>query len=157
MSEALIIKTTDGEERETIRFDDGSWGCPFCGGANFPHPEGAERMWPYPCDNPACIAGGQGSLENVLAIRRRWADEAASKAARQRLEALAAQDRERQRQAAQAEQMAFRAESANSGCCFACWAHSTDFGRFPRLAVRVRHREPANCPQERKQAARAAR
>lgn len=144
----LHIRTVDGEDREArVWKDDGAWECPFCLGVNVPGSSlYEERPWPYPCGNPACLAGGKGDPESVAAIREARTAQAAqvvSKARIAELDAERAAVSERQRQD---RADAFAAEAAEHGYCVPCWSKSTDWGRYPVSAKVVRHRSPENCP-----------
>lgn len=145
MTEPLIITTADGESREARVYPDGAWNCPFCGGANTPACV-AGKTWPYPCANPACMAGGRGDPENVAAIRleQQRREEAASQRAwlAQYYEEQAVKREAGRRQAVEA----FAAEVQQHGYCITCWGRSTSWGLFPGHAKVVRHRKPGNCP-----------
>jgi hypothetical protein len=143
----IVITTADGEAREAKTWEDGSWSCPFCAGANVPGTSlYDERPWPCPCANPMCIAGGKGSPEDVAAIRleRKHREEESSRREwLHRMQLKAAREREITQDKAIA---AFRAEAAEHGYCERCWARSTDLGLFLGREKKVRHRKPENCP-----------
>jgi hypothetical protein len=143
----LHVRTVDGEDREARVWDDGAWECPFCTGVNVPGSSlYDERPWPYPCGNPACMAGGKGDPESVAAIREARAAQNAQEVSKARLAELDAQTREQRERERQGRADAFAAEAAEHGYCVPCWSKSTDWGRYQGQAKVVRHRKPANCP-----------
>jgi len=148
----MIVTLADGEAREARAWPDGSWTCPFCSSANLP---GDRRAWTGPCSNPACVAGGRGSAEQIAEWRRTVAARTAAAAA---AATGAAADTSR---AAQAEvaRLARCAEatlaSRAEGWCYRCWAKSTSYGRWSNREIRIRHRKPGNCPQLRRRGTRS--
>jgi hypothetical protein len=121
------IRNVLGEERAPIlKWDDGSWTCPYCGGAsNVPD----DRYFVYPCANPACEAHPQMDAETILKRRADRAALDARIAERQRMHehAMASQKRWQDERAAELRAI------VEAGYCAEC--HRSSGGRR-----KVRHR-----------------
>jgi hypothetical protein len=152
----LLITVADGESRAARTWPDGAWSCPWCESVSGPGVLGWEsRPWPsHQCGNPACIAGGRGSAADVAAYRARQAEEterARATAAWQAGE-IDAHDRA---EADRRDRCADAIEAARDGeFCYDCWAKSTSYGKWMARPVKIRHRDPENCPVRRSRRAR---
>lgn len=175
MSTAMIhmftMTTADCEARAAVRYEDGSYACPFCSGAVL-SPEGWESMQegnariyartgevyevqPYPvsmaatyeayeCGNPACVVNM--SADVLGATRARIAERAAEEARRRRMHESAMERIRETREAESALWAGISARAREAGQCIPCLRASYWQSR-PKL---VRHRGKSNCPQDRK-------
>src|SRR5579859_6704725 len=111
----VMVTTLDGESREAGPCPDGSWSCPFCGGANFPpgHEHHRASGWAGPCANPCCVVGGAMTDAGTAAYRERQAREASERAKRERAAQIAAD-----RLACRA---GLRADAVQLGFAWACF------------------------------------
>lgn len=168
---AVVIITADGESREAKTYPDGSYSCPFCGGAVIspeghaetqranaeiyertgetyepqPYSESMRQTWEARgCGNPACLS--VLSLEAVTAARERIKQH--QEYLLREAERAASQARYADEQRREREQRidSARAESERDGWCFRCWYHDTG-GLGTRAGKRIKHRKPENCPQ----------
>jgi len=147
----IRVETTDGERRWGRVWPGGGWSCPFCGGANDPSDEWYQRRaWPYPCGNPACIAGGHGSPEAVAERRLALRVFEEATAERESTERFNARVREEARARQDARIAEANEKSRAEGWCMSCWSASTGWGRWMSSPKKIRHRAPENCPQRRR-------
>lgn len=147
VTEFRVIRLSDGEERQADPDPQGAWSCPWCGGVNQPGTDFYEsRGWEYPCANPACVAGGRGSPEQVAAVKLEWQRQAEAAGRRAWLAVAQEDQREKREQARQAAVQEFTALAAEHGYCAGCWARSTSHGLFPDRPKLISHRKAANCP-----------
>jgi hypothetical protein len=125
--ETITVRSVLGEERGAELWTDGSFTCPFCGGAVIPgvtNHFGASR----PCGNPVCEAGG-ASAAHVLERKALQAER------RARREELERQSAAQQRFAEERQERERREREAviADGFCSTCFSRSA--GR-----KRIRHR-----------------
>ena len=146
------VTTADGETRLVIQtWPDGSWSCPFCGGANGPGIKLGD--WPDPCANPACLVGGGGSPEHVAEVRLRQQQDTERASQRAWLHRWQEDERVQRDQARRKAVDAFTLEAQEHGYCTECWGRSTSWGLWLDRAKKVRHRKPENCPSVRRRKA----
>jgi hypothetical protein len=132
MTGTPVVRIATGETREITRWLEGGWfNCPWCGAANPPEAQQAQR-----CDNPACWASAYATAENVLAEQQRIAAREAE--ARQRQVAAEAHaDAQRRYQEQRAALWAQRVASATErGACLTCLRRS----RWDTQPLYRRHR-----------------
>lgn len=121
----MIITSLLGETREVEPYIDGSYTCPFCGGAVLGDWVG--------CRNPACDAG-PGTVEAAQerkATRERRAAEAAE---RERANEVWRATMDASREADRLRRIELREEAEREGYCVKCILQNP--------AKRVRHRDP---------------
>ncbi len=124
-----VVTLATGDSRQITKFYDGGYvDCPWCGGS-----------WPpgeTSCPNPACLAYGRATEDEVRDTLARWAADAAERERRTREAALAAQLAQEKHEADAQLWNGLAAEAKQRGACLDCLRRSRwrDAPRF------VRHR-----------------